>query len=239
VRTVSVKEVAAALGVTTRAVIYRLEKGDLKGVRSPNPYGVQEWRIYPNKEVLEKLKAPGGSLPQASPQELNFEPADVVDAVTTEAGPEEVVDEGSMDSGTSGGMPEAFRAMVQECVRPLVERLEVQALALSEKDKIIEEQSRQLRLLPDFEKLQRETELKTYESEALKKQLLAVEEEKQRIEQERLDAEEAATEAQSKLQSTEALKAEIQEQLQWLRSELDRVKQPWWKRWFSAQDGTV
>jgi hypothetical protein len=38
-----------------------LEKGDLKGTRSPNPYGVNEWRIYPNKEILEKLKAGNGS----------------------------------------------------------------------------------------------------------------------------------------------------------------------------------
>lgn len=269
VRTVSVKEVAAALGVTPRAIIYKLEKGDLKGVRTPNPYGVNEWRIYPNKEIVEKLKAVSGSKGQASGQELNFEPGEVVDAVTTEsvpavtteslpAVPAESVDAAITESApelakekdtdsdiiwmregaTSAEVPGAFRAMIQECVRPLVERLEVQAQALSEKDRIIEEQSRQLRLLPDYEKMQRDVELKAYEAEALKKQLAAIEEEKQRIEQERVSAEEAASEANSKLQSTEALKAEIQEQLQGMRKELERVKQPFWKRWFSTQEGS-
>lgn len=238
VKTVSVKEVAAALGVTPRAIIYKLEKGDLKGVRSPNPYGVNEWRIFPNKEISEKLKAVSGSQGQSGAAELNFDPGDVVDAVTTEPTVEDADEEASSEGQANGEVPEAFRIMVQACVQPLVERLEVQAQSLAEKDRIIEEQSRQLRLLPDFEKVQREAELKAYEAEALKKQLAAVEEEKQRIEQERLGAEQAASEANAKLQSTEALKAEIQEQLQGLRKELEKVKEPWWKRWFSTQEGS-
>ena len=55
-RTVTVKEAADALGLTTRAITSRLAKGDLKGTQKTNAYGVKEWRIYPTKEIASKMK---------------------------------------------------------------------------------------------------------------------------------------------------------------------------------------
>lgn len=54
-RTISVKEAAGALGITPRAVTYRLEKGQLKGTLTKNEFGVPEWRIYPNKQILQGM----------------------------------------------------------------------------------------------------------------------------------------------------------------------------------------
>lgn len=86
-RTISVKEAAAALGITPRAVTYRLEKGSLKGSLNKNEFGVPEWRIYPNKEILSGLNTQSDVV--NSP--INFEPTDVVEAesVDSPGGPQE------------------------------------------------------------------------------------------------------------------------------------------------------
>lgn len=60
-KTISVREAAAALGISTRAVLYRREKGHLKGVLTKNN-GVDEYRIYPNKEIIEGLRRIGSPL---------------------------------------------------------------------------------------------------------------------------------------------------------------------------------
>src|SRR5688572_10619370 len=86
-KTISVKEAAQALGITPRAVIYRIEKGDLNGHQSENPYGVNEWRIYPTKEISQKLKL--GNEPAS--QEIDFAPEE--ETVDAEAVSEETASE--------------------------------------------------------------------------------------------------------------------------------------------------
>ncbi|MBZ0188623.1 MAG: hypothetical protein K8F91_20425 [Candidatus Obscuribacterales bacterium] len=60
-KTISVREAAEALGLTTRAVLYRREKGQLKGILTKNN-GIDEYRIYPNKEIMEGLRRMGSPL---------------------------------------------------------------------------------------------------------------------------------------------------------------------------------
>ncbi len=219
-RTISVKEAAAALGITPRAVTYRLEKQQLKGTLSKNEFGVPEWRIYPNKEILAGLN----NQTDVANSPINFEPTDVVEA--------ESVD--SPEDSTAGPENEQrfsneFQAIVEQCVRPLVDEVKAQALALAEKDRIIEEQSRQLRLLPDFQRQAEEerqraeeerkaAELRALEIEALNKQVAAIEEQKRELE-------EKANQANVLVSDLETLKATV-----------EKLQTPWWKKWFLPQE---
>ncbi len=242
-RTISVKEAALALGITPRAVSYRLEKGQLKGNLTKNEAtGVPEWRIYPNKEILSALS-------QATAEDssvMDFEPNDVIDA--------ESIDDTAGSDTTQA--PEArpgaadFQMIVEQCVRPLVEEVKAQALALAEKDRIIEDQSRQLRLLPDFQKRaedeRKAAELKELEAEALRKQIAAMQATQEQSESARLVAEEEIErvrqekEAEAKLlkEENEKLKQKAEEaaslaaDVQSLKATVDDLKRPLWKKWF-------
>jgi len=176
-KTISVKEAAFALGLSTRAVQYKLQNGDLKGTRTKNNYGVAEWRVWPNKEISEALKKVEKG--DVSTEALDFSPseAETIDAEEVSFdGPEE-------DEPTSWRQVEMERLelMAEKFMKPLAEKLEAQAMALREKDLIIEDQSRQLKLLPDLERRAREAEedrkaaeLHAMETEALRKQISAL-----------------------------------------------------------------
>jgi hypothetical protein len=215
-RTISVKEAAAALGITPRAVTYRLEKGSLKGTLNKNEFGVPEWRIYPNKEILSGLN----SQTDVANSPINFEPTDVIEAESVDS-PEEPTGPQENEQRFSN----EFQAIVEQCVRPLVDEVKAQALALAEKDRIIEEQNRQLRLLPDFQRQAEEerqraeeerkaAELRALEIEALNKQVAAIEEQKRELE-------DKASQASVLISDLESLKAKV-----------DELQKPWWKKWF-------
>lgn len=209
-RNLTVREVAAALHLTKRAVIYRLEKGQLKGTRVTNTNGVEEWRVYPNKEITQAIG--NKSLSDMSDNNLDFEP-EVLD-----------VEDISSEVGIESSAPENFdrwrsvqvdhlETIVEKLVKPLTERLEIQAVALAEKDRVIEDQNRQLRLLPDLEKRaeaeRKQAELVSVEAEALRKQIAAL---KEKLE-EKIDPE-----IEQRLLSE---KAEKEEAMVLLRQELD------------------
>ncbi len=221
-KTISVKEAAEALGVSPRAVQYKLQNGDLKGTRTKNQYGVAEWRVWPNKEISEALSQKQGAKPDGSADAINFSPneSEAVDAeeVTFNDG-EEVFDE---PSNWRQVEIERLELMAEKLVKPLTERIEAQAVALREQENIIEDQKRQLRLLPDFQKQaedeRKASELRALEVEALNKQILAMEEEKQVLE---AKANEATVLAQD---------------LQALKSTVEELQKPWWKKWFLPQE---
>lgn len=211
-RNLTVREVANALGLTKRAVIYRLEKGQLKGTRVSNSSGVEEWRVYPNKEITQAIG--GKNLSDIAEPNVDFEPE------TTEIFDVEDVAEG-MNAAPGPSNSESWRTVqaehletiVEKLVKPLTERLEIQAVALAEKDRLIEDQNRQLRLLPDLEKRaeaeRKQAELVSLEAEALRKQIEAL---KGKLE-EKIDPE-----VEKRLL---AEKAEKEEALAILRKELD------------------
>lgn len=216
-KTISVKEAAMALGVSPRAVQYKLQNGDLKGTRTKNQYGVAEWRVWPTKEIAEALSSKQGD--KADP--INFSPEE---SETIEA--EEVTyDEadGDLDEPTNWRQVEMERLelMAEKLVKPLAERLEAQAVALREQEKVIEDQNRQLRLLPDLQKQaedeRKAAELRALESEALKKQIAALEDERQMLEAK-------ASEATGLANDVQLLKKTVEE-----------LKKPWWKKWFLIQ----
>ncbi len=247
-KTISVKEAAEALGVTPRAIQYKLQNGELKGTRSKNQYGVAEWRVWPNKEIAEALGKIQGTNREDEVQ-VNFapssEPVETVEVYTEQT---EIADQPS--SWRQIEM-ERLEVMAEKLVKPLAERIETQAVALQEQARMIEEQNRQLRLLPDLQK-QAEDErkaavMKALEVEALRKQILALEE-RQRLNLVEMDEEKRlASEAQAKAEDLENEMAEIQkardvqvqivqDQLADLTKTLDRIQQPWWKKWFLPRD---
>ncbi|MBL8084208.1 MAG: hypothetical protein JNN26_16425, partial [Candidatus Obscuribacter sp.] len=77
-KNVTVREVAQALGLTKRAIMYRLEDGRLKGVRVKNENGQTEWRVYPTKEIIEALNKLAAANPTT--EAVTPEVDDIVDA---------------------------------------------------------------------------------------------------------------------------------------------------------------
>lgn len=207
-RTMSVREVASALGLTKRAVMYRLEKGQLKGTRVSNAHGIDEWRIYANKEILEALgnNRTDDLKPEAPP--LNFEP----DEEAIEA--EEII----YTKTSAVDELERLAHLAQTLIAPLATRVEQQAMVLREQELIIEDQKRQLRLLPDLQKRAEDErklfELKALEVEALRKQIGALETERESIQ---------TTERQT-VTELESVKAKLS-QLEFERAESDRARQ--------------
>jgi len=188
-RTLSVREVASALGLTKRAVMYRLENGKLKGTRVANSYGQDEWRVYPNKEIMQAVQAKGGSTDAAGV--LNFTPGDVVDSVVIEG----VTDDGDEHEQEEGKARDFDRLLevlreqfapdviAEKVVRPLMEKIESQQEVIFEQRQELSEKDRQLRLLPDLQKQAedraKQLELEHVEKEALKKQVAAMQEQLQ------------------------------------------------------------
>ncbi len=172
-KNVTVREVAKALGLTKRAIMYRLEDGRLKGVRVKNENGQTEWRVYPTKEIIDALN----KLAEANP---------TTEAIASEV--DEVIDadielDDDVDALTSAQEWEErqkaqMKAMAEEFMRPLLERFDAQSRALANKEREIEELK--IKLLPDLQKRAEEerqaAEAKELEVIALQKQLDAVRE---------------------------------------------------------------
>lgn len=236
-RTVSVKEAASALGLTERAIIYRLDKGQLKGSQTPNAFGKPQWRVYPTKEISDGLK--DLNIEEGSDQEdqINFAPSnasaeDITEAQVFEQDFEEPEqNKAYLPEDWQDLAKDTLKGLAEELVRPLGETirnqqdmLREQQEIIVEKEKLIEDKDRQLKLLPDLEKrAEREraeaeeqrkaAQLAALEAEALKKQIEALERERK--------------EKEEKLQSLSGL----EEQVIGLTEQVQKLQQPWWK-WF-------
>ncbi|HEY9684307.1 MAG TPA: hypothetical protein V6C86_22195 [Oculatellaceae cyanobacterium] len=217
-RTLTVKEAAQALGVSVRTVQHRLNTGELKGKRTPNQYGVSEWRVWPNKEIMERL-SPGKSFEEldfSAPQE-EFQGGDssaVVDAEAVE-GDRDDLDEPSL------------RTIVRELTLQFSEQLSREKTIVAQLQRDLEDKDRQLKLLPDFQKQaedqRKEAELKELESIALRKQVEALKNEEEASQAEiarlaKLEAEVMPSLAAQK-EAQEAEVAKLQSDLEIARNE--------------------
>lgn len=197
-KTISVRDAALALDISPRAVLYRREKGQLKGQLVKNDHGVPEYRIYPNKEIIEGLKRIGSPLIGTSEP---FQEADIVDVgEATCFEPDdshdmsgEFVDPKSSWSADPrtpvGGVAEE---LWQNIINRFLEKLEQKDQLIGEMRNEIEDKERRLKLLPDLEK-----------------RALEAEEERKRTELERQRAEAERKNAEIKALEVEALKKQI------------------------------
>jgi len=200
-KTLSVKQVADVLNVSPRAVLKRLSNGQLKGTRRTNKFGVEEWWVYPNKEIRSSLEA-AGRLDMLSSQDSAD--AEVVDVETQNFAPDaDELDEDddtasaqtSPDTSTGNGRG-AANGIAEELWNNIISRFLGE---LQERDQLIGEmrsdladKDRQLKLLPDLEKKAQEAEAERKRVEEFR---LKAEAEEKRAEEERKNAELKALEA--------------------------------------------
>lgn len=208
-KTLSVKQVADVLGVSPRAVLKRLSSGQLKGTRRTNKYGVEEWWVYPNKEIQSSLKASGrveilGANESLSDAEVvdvdtqNFAPGDDVPEEEEEVSPPQVNPGAWADNAraaTNGVAEELWNNIISRFLGELKERDQL----IGEMRGELADKDRQLKLLPDLEKKASEAEAERKRAEELR---LRAEAESNRAEAERKNAEIKALEV-------EALKKQI------------------------------
>jgi chromosome segregation ATPase len=184
-KTLSVKQVAECLGVSPRAVIKRLNNQQLKGTRRPNKFGVEEWWVYPNKEIRSALEAAGKS-DILSGEELASD-AEIVDVFTENFSPDQDEsdnDQSDISDQTTEDMKGAANGVAEELwnniIGKFVGQLQERDQLIGEMRSEIAEKDRQLKLLPDLqkaaEKERQEAQLRALESEALKKQISALQE---------------------------------------------------------------
>jgi hypothetical protein len=245
-KTLSVKQVADVLGVSPRAILKRLSNGQLKGTRRTNKYGVEEWWVYPNKDIRSSLEASGrmdilGSNESLSDVEVvevdaqNFSPGnDVIDEETKEVSSSEMNPGawvGDARGSTSGVADELWNNIIRRFLGELKERDQLIGEMRSE----LADKDRQLKLLPDLEKKAIEAESERKKGEELR---LRAEAESERAEAERKNAEIKALEVEalkrqiSALQEIPAVEKQLNEEkeakereLQKLRSELEQARQ--------------
>lgn len=234
---ISVKDAASLLNLDERSIRERLANGSLKGEK--RSHGQRDkWFVYASAieaelkvkqsqqnaaEALSNLKTEEADIVSIrSNQEFNFSPEseESIDA-------EEVFSSEEKSSWRTTQLHQ-LELIAEKLMKPLTDRLEFQAMALAEKDRIIEEQGRQIRLLPDLQKQaeqeRKAAELKALEVEALQKQIAALEEERRR----------AAAEAQRISAEKEGRDKVIEQQLGSLTTKLEDLQKPWWKKLFTA-----
>lgn len=121
-------------------------------------------------------------------------------------------------------LEQVFKTLTQQ----FVEKLDEQRELIFELKQELGEKEQQLRLLPDLQKqLETERQNVEFQAAALTKQSEALEQEKQ-AEFERLQAELEA------LKQDAQQKDELAKRLAEAESELQSLKQPWWKKWFQS-----
>lgn len=219
------------MGISDRAVLKRLNNGTMKGTRKKNKFGVDEWWVYPNKEIRERLGAQSPETPyqqslldfapdheptveQASAEESQTS-IDLVDVVETTA------------ESAPSQRAETIKELAEQLVQPLLDTIKSQMIELAEKERVIEEQKAQLLLLPDFEREKAKWQQRfEAERQASEIQLAKAQELAEQNEQLQLEASEAARKAEEAALSKE----------KWLilEQEIEKLRQPWWKKWFVA-----
>lgn len=256
-KTLSVKQVAEVLSVSPRAVLKRLNNGQLKGTRRTNKYGVEEWWIYPTREIKECLEA-SGRIDILSSEADAISDADVVDVETQSFspndGPERVgghTSSATIDARatTSGVAEELWNNIISRFLEELKERDQTIGVMRNE----LAEKDRQLKLLPDFQKQaedeRRTAELKELEAEALRKQIEAMQivkteaENSQRLAEEQIERLKVEKELEAKALELEneqlqkkvdeaLLSAAKLEELERVVLELQKPKPTWFQKWF-------
>lgn len=179
---VTVAEAAAILGIDARTVREKLSSGDWKGEK--RMIGMKEkWFMYRGEldRQLERLQF-GRPRERVSTQGLDsiFEPTDQNEDETVEAESIEVQSE--KNAPEIGKILEDVLTKVTE---QFAKQLTVEKEVILSLRRELEDKDRSLRLLPDLQKQaeheRKAAEMRALEIEALRKQIAAIEEEKQSL----------------------------------------------------------
>jgi hypothetical protein len=257
-RLISIREAAAVAGVDVELLRREIEGGSLKGEKK-NGWFFDEWFVHSSE--IEGLKARKKSRHHSKSQTTTPQPKTSLALPPTpplESFWQEV-DSPLPDQSEGPSNPEGAadwreeyknvtKRVAEELMRPLLERLEVQTIALQEKDALIESQRQQLLLLPDYQlrEEQNRQALATKEKQLdLFETKLDLLEEKFTIESALLKSDLAEKEAlvSEKVQETNELtelislkdceQAILKAQLIEMENLIEDLRQPWWKKLFS------
>jgi len=273
----SVKEAAEALRIDERSVRDRLANGTLKGEKKQ--IGLRDkWFVYASAITSALAKQDGMNFIGNSVAVQESNEPQAVDATTVSVADEQdTIDAtyGDLDEVAHTQTPPAhfkdkwppenkanLESLVETFMKPLVDKIATQerslmeqAVVLADQEKAIEEQKRQLRLLPDLQKQaeerRKEAETKELEAIALAKQIEAMKAQaeqkaadlarltqletetlpilERQLEQERLQKEKDLAEAAAKLVALENAKQEAEEARikleESLQSEIGRLRE--------------
>lgn len=249
----TVKEAAEALGVDPRTIREKLSNGQLKGEK--RLLGLKE-KWYVNRGDVDsliqeqRLRGVENHKGRVDTEDLNEffdDDEDAIDVSPVEPG------RASQANGT-----EQIEAVVRAMTRQFSEELEKSKVVLVQLKAELEDKERQIRLLPDLEKRAEEErktrEAKEFELSALRKeldavntkraeaenelrtQLDAIEELKSETAEARLKREELEEASRKAQEEREMREKEVTEQLTAVQAQLEKLQQPWWKKWFLPRD---
>jgi hypothetical protein len=259
-RLLTLKEAADALGIDEKAVQAQLVAGQLKGEKK-SAWLQDKWFVYQGDvdELLAKQitepEAPKSGKAAAKPTPVS-EHAITVDLKAV-MGPNRHLS-AQPSTKTSGEDEvriwlaterERLKLIVEQVMQPLVEKIATQAQALAEKDRIIEEQAKQLKMLPDLEKQASESRAaKESEMAELKDKIAILKEHNKQgdlalvkvaelettlQDLKRLEAaDKAAAESQiEKLKKEREQQAQaLDDEIAFLSSQLELAQRPWWRK---------
>lgn len=210
----SVKEAAEMLKLDERSVRERLINGQLKGEK--RSIGLREkWFVYSGSLEAAMGKQNSFAGDPIGLTEVTIDRNDFTEEYDSEI--EEQVpnsEENWIESNR-----DKVKLLAEEIVKPMLEKLDAQSEVIFEQRKTIQDQERQLRLLPDLQKQAsnraQELDLKHVENEALKKQVLAME-------------------AQLKAKDSETMN--LADDLSAIKEKLQEIQKPWWKKWLGSEN---
>lgn len=206
----SVKEAAEMLKLDERSVRERLINGQLKGEK--RSIGLREkWFVYSGS-----IEAAIGKQNQFNGDPIGLTEVTIDENEVAEARDSQHEEEAPFtEENWIESNRDKVKLLAEEIVKPMLEKLDAQSEVIFEQKKVIQDQERQLRLLPDLQKQAanraQELDLKHVENEALKKQIAAMEEQ---------------------VKAKEEESAGVTAILESLRDKVEQLEKPWWKKWF-------
>lgn len=218
VKTISIQEAADALGVTPGTIQLRLQRGDLKGMRSKTEAGNNEWRVFLSQKSADYAFA-------LQRQSITFSEKDIID-------PDDAMPGDSSDASADDWRnheKERVEFLAETLLKPLTDRIEAQALALHQQARMIEEQALQLRRITDLEsKVRIEREATEAQRELLETERQISDCYKSENAELRKQVSEMSEAQNSSLDEITSLEAELEQ----VRKLYEQSRRPWWKKLF-------
>lgn len=249
-RHITVDEAAKILGTTDRTIRRMLNEGRLSGSQTVDK-GKTVWRVNLTKELLQKMQHYGTIKDVIDVQPAELDNTDTIEASVYNQNPETTEDRtfhqeentkslaGSIWSEIESRFVDRLSAQSEE-----IGRLKSQLEDSSAKIRLLEDHQRELNQLPRIkeqaEKDREALEAKAFELEAAKKQINAIEAEKEAALKAATEAsinkEMLAREIETLKKEKEQETAAVQAQMAALASTLDELKRPWWSKLFGTGD---
>jgi hypothetical protein len=258
----NLKQAAQALGIDEKSVQAKLVNGQLKGEKK-SEWLQDKWFVYKRdvddlvaKQKPKNGKRPNGAADSFKEQEhptapVGFELRPVAKGDPGPASRNRMAREES--TIWRGDERDKVKLIVEQVLQPLVEKLAFQARLLAEKEQIIEDQAKQLRLLPDLQKqAAKEQEARETIVRLLAERAAIMEQENRKAElaKQKVGELEGALEKLKQVEAENKVTADRQilhlkndkeiqvaslhQRLDALVVELEQAQRPWWKKILGA-----